>query len=562
MRASLLVAAVSALANAQKQYGGHGDHDHVGKHHSWDSNGGYPHGGWGCAQHMPGGEPPKRDFYDNSTFKQLIDHNNPSLGTFDQFFYYDTTYWKPGGPVILFTPGEVNATRYYSYLTTNRTTGVLAEEIGAATIVLEHRYWGTSTPYTDLTTENMKYLTLENSIKDMTYFAREVKLPFDKHGDSNAKDVPWVTMGGSYSGALSAWTASVDPGTLWAYHASSAPVQAVSDYWGYFLPIQENMPKNCSKDVSLVIDHMDNILTTGSADEQHALKAKFGMQDVEHNDDFMAALENGPWLWQGNQFYTNTGFFTWCDYIENAVNATTNIPGEDGVGVEKALEGYAKWWKEEELPDFCSAYGYPEFNSTNNTLCFDTYNATSPLYTDTTLSNVVDRQWVWMTCNEPFGYWQDGAPAGRPSIVSRLVDADYWIRQCGLYFPPGPNGETYGIAAGRTEEQVNTYTGGWNIDNTTRLIYVNGESDPWRESGVSAELRPGGPLKSTKQIPVEIVPGGFHTSDLITMNGKVNDSVKQVQDRILKQLSDWVKEWPGNKPGGYGKGYSKKYWEA
>lgn len=180
--------------------------------------------------------------------------------------------------MILFTPGEVNATRYYSYLGTNRTTGLLAQQIGAATIVLEHRYWGTSTPVTELTTDDMQYLTLENSIKDLTYFAQKVELPFAKHAKSNAKDVPWVTMGGSYSGALSAWTASVDPGTLWAYHASSAPVQAVSDYWGYFLPVQEGMPKvrialgtsprfilidwltasqNCSKDVSKVIDYMD-----------------------------------------------------------------------------------------------------------------------------------------------------------------------------------------------------------------------------------------------------------------------------------------------------------------
>ncbi|KAK4616337.1 putative extracellular serine carboxypeptidase [Fulvia fulva] len=546
-----IVLLASAVLASSQSYGGHGgDHGHGhgswGHDHDWDWNGGYPHGGWGgSCQHMPGGEPPAYGTQ-NATFEQLIDHNNPELGTFSQFYFYDDRYWKgPGSPVILFTPGEVNATRYYSYLSTNRTTGLLAEEIGAATIVLEHRYWGVSSPFADLTTENMKYLTLDNALKDMTYFANNVKLPFAKHASSNAKDVPWVTMGGSYSGALSAWLASVEPGTLWAYHASSAPVEAVSDYWGYFKPVQEGMPQNCSKDVSLVIDHMDDILMHGSDQEVHDLKAKFGLETVEHNDDFMAALENGPWLWQGNQFYTNTGFFTWCDYVEDSVNKTGSaVAGPDGVGVEKALEGYAKWWVETELPTYCSAYGYAEFNSTNNTACLDSYNATSPLYTDTTLSNVVDRQWVWMTCNESFAYWQTGAPEGRPSIVSRLVTPEYWIRQCGLYFPPGPNGETYGIAEGKTEEQVNAYTGGWNIDNTTRLIYVNGDNDPWRECGVSADLRPGGPLESTEQVPVEIVPGGYHTSDLITQNGAVNSGVKAVQDRIIAQLAAWVKQYP------------------
>lgn len=84
----------------------------------------------------------------NATFDQLIDHSNPALGTFKQFYYYDTTYCDgPGCPVVLFTPGEINVTGYTNYLVTNRTTGVVAREIGAATVVIEHRYWGTSTPF-------------------------------------------------------------------------------------------------------------------------------------------------------------------------------------------------------------------------------------------------------------------------------------------------------------------------------------------------------------------------------------------------------------------------------
>lgn len=35
-----------------------------------------------------------------ATFDQLIDHNNPSLGTFKQRYWYNTTYYKgPGSPV-------------------------------------------------------------------------------------------------------------------------------------------------------------------------------------------------------------------------------------------------------------------------------------------------------------------------------------------------------------------------------------------------------------------------------------------------------------------------------
>lgn len=85
-------------------------------------------------QHVPGrGAEEAMPATGNSTFKQLIDHNNPSLGTFDQFYYYSTEFWKgPGSPVVMFTPGEINVTGYNSYLSINRTTGVLAQELGAA----------------------------------------------------------------------------------------------------------------------------------------------------------------------------------------------------------------------------------------------------------------------------------------------------------------------------------------------------------------------------------------------------------------------------------------------
>ena len=194
-------------------------------------------------------------------------------------------------------------------------------------------------------------------------------------------------------------------------------------------------------------------------------------------------------------------------------------------------------------------------------------------------------------CDEPFGYWQDGAPEGQPTLVSRLVTASYYIRQCSMYFPEGPGGETYGIAKGRTESQVNAYTGGWNIDNTTRLIYVNGDygmpspsppnlaqscpstdslisTDPWRTASVSShELRPGGALESTERVPVNIVPGGFHVSDAITENGRVNAGVQAAIDREVGQLVEWVGEWYGeDRIPGNGKrkawGGGKREWSA
>lgn len=220
--------------------------------------------------------------------------------------------------------------------------------------------------------------------------------PFDPTGKSSADKAPWVLMGGSYSGALSAWTASTEPGTFWAYHASSAPVEAISNYYEYFTPVMQGMPQNCSNDLQLVISHVDSVLTNGSKSDVSKLKSMFGLGDVQHNDDFGAAIENGPFLWQGNQFYANSGFFAMCDAVENVGSGSSSIPGAGGVGLTKALAGYAHWFNSTFLPNYCSStFGYPEFSGTYNTKCFDTYDANSPLFTDTTLDNTADRAWMW-----------------------------------------------------------------------------------------------------------------------------------------------------------------------
>jgi hypothetical protein len=53
----------------------------------------------------------------------------------------------------------------------------------------------------------------------------------------------------------------------------------------------------------------------------------------------------------------------------------------------------------------CASTGY--FTSNTSTGCFDSYNATSPMYADTSIDNYANKQWEWLCCNEPFGAWQE-----------------------------------------------------------------------------------------------------------------------------------------------------------
>jgi hypothetical protein len=52
------------------------------------------------------------------------------------------------------------------------------------------------------------------------------------------------------------------------------------------------MPANCSADIQAVIAYVDSIGINGTAAQQAALQAQFGMENVSHYDDFASARES------------------------------------------------------------------------------------------------------------------------------------------------------------------------------------------------------------------------------------------------------------------------------
>jgi hypothetical protein len=53
----------------------------------------------------------------SSFFTQLLDHDDPSKGTFQQKFWWNAEYWAgPGSPIVFFTPGILCSISYAFYL--------------------------------------------------------------------------------------------------------------------------------------------------------------------------------------------------------------------------------------------------------------------------------------------------------------------------------------------------------------------------------------------------------------------------------------------------------------
>ncbi|KAH8989160.1 peptidase S28 [Lactarius hatsudake] len=453
-------------------------------------------------------------------FDQYIDHNDPNLGTFKQRYWVSWEFYEPGGPMILSTPGETNAEGKTGPLTNNTIHGQIAQQQKGATIVIEHRFYGLSNPYPDLSVASFKYHTIDQAINDLVFFAKSVILPFPGGDNVSPAYAPWVLIGGSYAGALTAFTLHQYPDVFWAGYASSAVVQGIVDFWQYFEPVRQFMPQNCSNDVQRVIAHWDEIIDGGNETAFNELKALFGMSEVIHADDVVNALITPLYTWQSLSPTSGGGaFYDFCDALE--VNNGISPP-ESGWSLGHALATSANYSKDI-LPISCRGQNIDD--------CLSTYNTSQPHWTSTAVNNS-DRSWFWTVCTE-IGFFRVSAPYGQPTLVSRLLNATYYERQCQQMFP-----EAFPRPPVPNVDATNKAYGGYYL-RTERLFTATGLRDPWRDATVSAD---GIHIESTPEQPI-VESDGFHCSDLVTANGLADPTVLNVQTQALWYMKGWLRSW-------------------
>ena len=105
----------------------------------------------------------------------------------------------------------------------------MAQKLQGLILVLEHRYYGQSMPFGNdsLNLDKMAYLNSEQALSDLAYFIQQMR---DTHSHKITDKTPFITIGGSYPGALAAWFRYKYPHLTIVSIASSAVVLAIEDY--------------------------------------------------------------------------------------------------------------------------------------------------------------------------------------------------------------------------------------------------------------------------------------------------------------------------------------------
>ncbi|GJJ71170.1 hypothetical protein EMPS_03520 [Entomortierella parvispora] len=220
--------------------------------------------------------------------------------TFRQYYHISSEFYKPGGPVILWLPGETPLhslflRRGLAYEMANATSGLL--------VALEHRFYGKSIPrFQDAfpsdpapsnrtmhkRDEQDQFGGSERVKGSKTYADDSSKTrgagviigpllfgsqsnsssPADADAANNSTSdsvTRWILAGCSYGGNLAAWTRQRYPSKIFAAFASSAPVRSALDFFEYSTSQMDVLGPQCSQDLAAARDFLDSALQTTDA---------------------------------------------------------------------------------------------------------------------------------------------------------------------------------------------------------------------------------------------------------------------------------------------------------
>ena len=443
----------------------------------------------------------KKDAAAERYFTQRLDHFDASLknASFQQRYFVNSTWYKTGGPVLLCVGGEgpaLDASVVSRSVHCSDATE-LAPQVGALIVALEHRYYGKSVPpSSERGAQRLRHLTSHQAVADIALFHKhisdEFKLP------STTK---WIAFGGSYPGMVAGFSRLRLPHLIHAAVSSSAPWHAKVDMTEYNDRVGAALAngavggsEQCQK---IVVDGHAKIksLLESSRLQRMALARLFNFCNP-------LALENAQ---------TRK---TWAGYGVIAVPAQSNEPASMDPG--------------QSIGALCSVLLAANASSSVDALATLSARQRGGRCVDASLSEVKDDgsdalSWPWQTCAE-FGFYQTCEVGSQCPFARGYVSVADEISICSQF------GLTPDVVAENVAFSNQVYGGA--APQGSRILFPNGDVDPWTGLGVLESPAP--------SEPVMIVVGASHHAWTHPADTIVQKSVADAKAAIQAQVKQWL----------------------
>jgi len=438
-------------------------------------------------------------FYVTQKQDHFDDTNNRE---WQQAYYVNSTQWRSGGPVFLCVGGEGPALT--PAVATNSVHCSLAVEslskFGAWFFALEHRYYGcwnrSACPYTDDDENPLQWLSSQQALYDIANF-REFAIA--EYGiEENAK---WITFGGSYPGMMAAWARVQFLESIYASVSSSAPVHAIYNMSSYNDWVAHSYGPTSNKSIGGSTECL-NTIASGHATIGDMLKSSSGRRELSQ-------------VFNVNEAYLNTkdGQMSFAGYGVANFPAQSNDPAclEAACNIKKicdVMTSYQSISPIERLAKIRDLQGIKEEeDKKSEKLSWIDY-------------------WEWQTCTE-FGYYMPCEKGSKCMFTQGLVQLTDAADVCQ---------SSFGIAPGAVKQSIketNARMGGL-TPNATRILWVNGEIDPWASQAVLHTDIPG-------QETLWVTGASHHAWTHASLDTDL-ESVVEARGYIQNAVREWLSE--------------------
>ncbi|XP_066512259.1 thymus-specific serine protease-like [Hoplias malabaricus] len=435
--------------------------------------------------------------------EQPLDHfNHHKNSTFTQRFFVNKVYWKcPYGPVFLYIGGEGPLTQF-SVLAGHHVS--MAKKHGALLVALEHRFYGQSIVPGGLEIQNLQYLSSQQALADLAAFHLHISEKFSL----TCRNI-WISFGGSYAGALSAWFRGKFPHLVFGAVASSAPVQAKLDFSAYNTVVGHSLldesvggSDKCVEAVREAFSVVEAALFGGN--ETRVGKDFDCCETPKSPEDRTELLQVLADIFLGTvQYNEEVGPLTvayLCDIMTN----------QSDEGAYRRLVKLTKIY----------------LHTLGHTPCLDVSRGETISELNRTSDSRIPgyRQWFYQTCSE-FGFYQTCEDASCP--FSRRLTLQTQTQLCPLLFNIPQSTLPANI------HFTNQYYGG-EEPRTQQVLYVNGDIDPW----MALSIVRNGTSDDHRAI---LIHSSAHCADMNPATTRDRLSLTHARQEIERCVSVWLK---------------------
>ncbi|CAL8112808.1 unnamed protein product [Orchesella dallaii] len=467
-----------------------------------------------CCQNVPSLDWQFDPYSTDQWFKQKLDHYDAgSIQYWPQRYVTSYRFYRLGGPVFIYLSGpgpELSVDDVES-----GAIAAYAEEQGAFVIGLEHRYYGKSKPTQDLSTDNLKYLTVPQTIEDIASFIRSWK------ARSEFRNSKLVMFGASYLGSVTAWFAQKHPELLDAFVSSSAPLELryeIPEFLQSIGTILNQTDPKCYETVQEGFSCLENVISEQGCEN-------YTLGDIKTKFDLCAELDT-------SNAVDVTGIFA---ELFSTVSAVVMYHNPDPTSFpDTNLGRFCKHITAENDKTALEKIGekVKEINKNRGLSC-------SEFRFQTTVDFLDDKDWDSPAAKE--GYRQ---------LQFQLCNELGWTvasanisQPFGHFLSPFLHSEVCKKLFGFTETEMRLKVLQANNDlkgkalSTQCGIYVNGDHDPWHTFSISRQEEAG---QCNRAI---LIQGGSHGRDIeeFADNPSYPSEVREAQLKIARYLDIWLK---------------------